>query len=80
MQSCVYRGIRSARIAFTMAIDAYAESLRLDASDGRSQLMQGYCALQLRNKSLASAALEKARKYSSVRAQAEELLRAVATL
>ena len=42
--------------------------------------MQGYCALQLRNKSLALAALEKARKYSSVRAQAEQLLRAVAAL
>lgn len=65
---------------YRKAYDAYTESLRLDASDGRSQLMQGYCALQLRNKSLASAALEKARKYSSVRAQAEQLLRAVAAL
>lgn len=65
---------------YRKAYDAYAESLRLDASDGRSQLMLGYCALQLRNKTLAMNALEKARKFSAVRTQAEQMLRAVATL
>lgn len=62
------------------ASNAFEQSTRLNPKDGRAHLMRGYCALRLRDKGMALASLEQARKFPASRSQAEQLLRAATNL
>lgn len=62
------------------ALLAFEQSGRLDPKDGKAHIMRGHCALRLKNREAAMAALEQARRFPAQRDQAVALLRIAATL
>jgi len=60
--------------SYPEALEAFRESARLDAGEGRTYLMMGYCALQLGRKQEAVEALNKAAEYPRQRREARQLL------
>lgn len=65
---------------YEKAADAFAHSARLNPGDGHPHLMRGYCALRIKNRDMALAALEQARRFPNTRDQAAALLKVAATL
>jgi len=63
--------------SYPEALEAFRESARLDAGQGRSYLMMGYCALQLGRKAEAVEALRKAVRYPRQEDDARQLLRQI---
>jgi tetratricopeptide (TPR) repeat protein len=65
---------------FDKAYNAFNQSARFDAKDGRAYLMMGYCALQMDKKKTARSAFQNATRFPKQRKIAKELLKQVALL